>query len=1149
MRRPVHPTPDTRRAGGRRRRSAAVVVAALVAGSLPALGAPPLAVSAPAAPAAPATPSAPATSSRDRLVRIDGFADEAVIVRPTKRQARAVRLPVRVRVDGHVTSLVVRLNGHPVTGRRGTYVLDRAAALKLGENQLWVEASIRGRARPAVAARTFYLGYRASGVLSGSVTVGHGDAPAAVARLRLPATGIQASAATVNGASVTVPDRDGTARTVRWNLAQLGSLRQGSNRVWVRVLTRDGRVGVVARTFQLDGRRPVVAARVRDERVHVGATLTLDTSRSRPAGTGRSASSSSAVRWTLLSRPLLSKARLGATSGSGKQATVRLRPDVPGRYLVGVRMGSGSTAGYDVLEVVATYPNPLVPFNTITYPDGGTTPALQLGDQTVKSDGQGIAVYVLDRRSLGVTAVQGYPTTSAGYSALSSYFDTLTDSSMVIVTLPGSKAPAGGSSLIGVIDKIGGNVSRSYGFVDGYCWTATPNKCSTEGSHWQSSDIDTGSFSYIGVPGLAAGQAWRATATRSGTTDGVLHGWLTLGVADQSGTADEYTVIPGTDAYQDVDTCTSDGCAVQIGDQTYAPTAGVTNGMHVVVVDRTTLKPLANKTVTTLTDFVSTIGAGWSPKPGTLFYTSPMFFDDQRLVVLQSIGNGQLTGTVNFINLSLIDLLGGTTETFQQSIDGKHRYALVGAATNMPFHGNAGLESSTVMATSGAIQKKASGQISGIITPNRQMLYTPQSGDPVGPTNNDLYSIMYQPAQAWPYAADTDVLSYIAAGIGLGNPDVRSAYTNANYKYSWGGFYAALTELQCTGQSFCGTEFTDVQSQLKLEFTYVPQVLAFIDNMLSPYIQSGSDPYFNVMNVTNQVSAAVKPTSSDDASMGFLSIFVDSLFVGDAVAGAAGIEAEPFIGLLASSLSMASDMIQTPDGGSASTVNSTAEQLASQMADQQTASVEGLDRMQDILLTDWGRLHDVGVKLGSDPDWTWDSGDTPDAVDTLNATARSSAYTALIPLEWTPYALKPGSTETQTNNPALYVCNQGGDEAPYPGKPFAKATALGQLQMVSAPTNNSNANDTVNTWEAWVLAQNLGTWDYEHAQATLPDDSLLTDIYGPDSTGSSGAFQYQPTWWHNTFPVPHYTICNNSGSYNTTWSQHYAPPKITLPLN
>ena len=64
-------------------------------------------------------------------------------------------------------------------------------------------------------------------------------------------------------------------------------------------------------------------------------------------------------------------------------------------------------------------------------------------------------------------------------------------------------------------------------------------------------------------------------------------------------------------------------------------------------------------------------------------------------------------------------------------------------------------------------------------------LYAPSSGDPVSPTNTDLPRILYQPAQPWPYAQDTQELNYIADNIGLGAyPDVRSAYLDRTFR-SW----------------------------------------------------------------------------------------------------------------------------------------------------------------------------------------------------------------------------------------------------------------------------------------------------------------------------------------------------------------------------
>ena len=80
----------------------------------------------------------------------------------------------------------------------------------------------------------------------------------------------------------------------------------------------------------------------------VGHTVTLDAS-----GPGRRDGRRIDARWTLLDKPMLSHARLGAATGT----TSSLRPDVPGTYRVALRTGAGANAGYDVLTVATTDPS------------------------------------------------------------------------------------------------------------------------------------------------------------------------------------------------------------------------------------------------------------------------------------------------------------------------------------------------------------------------------------------------------------------------------------------------------------------------------------------------------------------------------------------------------------------------------------------------------------------------------------------------------------------------------------------------------------------------------------------------------------------------------------------------------------------------
>jgi hypothetical protein len=63
-----------------------------------------------------------------------------------------------------------------------------------------------------------------------------------------------------------------------------------------------------------------------------------------------------------------------------------------------------------------------------------------------------------------------------------------------------------------------------------------------------------GAFSIIGMPGMAAGQAWYNSAAQRGTQQGALVGYLTQGQAVGGGTnANAYVFVFGADQYVIVD--------------------------------------------------------------------------------------------------------------------------------------------------------------------------------------------------------------------------------------------------------------------------------------------------------------------------------------------------------------------------------------------------------------------------------------------------------------------------------------------------------------------------------------------------------------------------------------------------------------------
>jgi hypothetical protein len=1137
-------------------------------------------------------------------IKVLGPRAGSVIVSRTAAGARRLRLGATVLIARPVGSLSIQLNGHPIRlparAGRVRVRLDAADGLVVGENLLWASAGPRrGPPRWVVPVR-FVVGYRDARALAIHLRLGLGTLPSAMARLRLPRAGVQSLVVTINEAQVRVP---AGARVL--DLAQLGAVRWGANRLRVRLIMSDGRIAEWSRIFSLDRRRDVAVAHL-DAPAVVGRTIALDAGRSLIVPGARQARG---FRWVLLRRPRLSHARLARNRG----ARVRLRPDVPGHYLIALRAGHGSLQGYDLQDVSVTYPEPLVPLISITY--HGTTPGIQVGNTFYADTNSGaLWAIALDRQTLAYDGYYALPLvpTSNDLDRFAQELRNTPNTDMVIVIHPGQHTPALAasslSSLDGALRAIGGTLPAKWTYPAANCWSGQTGNCQVQTFEhvafvgWQQGAFDGGSFTVIGVPGLAVGQAWRETAAQADSQDGRITGYLTKGIATATGDANDYTVINGgPDQYASIDTCSnSDGnsCTVRIGSTvagtysagsttitdvspdvttdipstiegpgiqpgtfiasgagtssltitkpttaaatgavltvtSYLPPPGA-NGLHVVVLDRTTLRTILNQTVTNTTGLLSALQDSGPYATVGHFLASPGM-DDQRLVIIQSVGNGAMSGTATTALLQYLDQLGGTPDLLPYTLTA-HKYALVGAATNLPWRNPSALESSTAIPVIPGSNRFQAGTISGALERDRDGLYAPVSGDPIGATNVDLYRILYQTAQPWPYAEDTQELAYIAHNIDLGAyPDVRSAYPDANLRSSWPFEAAELRDLTCDDPNECGPKFQAVKSELLKEFSWVPKVYALGTNLLSPYQQVGAAPYFDVAQVTNQVKSSVPVPSTTPVKMGWLSIMADVVGLASSLAYVADVPGGATFGLISSAGTLATEVMQPPgsNGGPANEVISTAENLAAQIAQQQAAYAQWVDQMEAIMLDDYGKLSAVGTAIGNNTAWTWRPTTTGQAITALQANTTASAYSALEPVAWPAYNL------TGLGQPSNDVNSFSCASAP-PHNPFH--SAMWPQNQFLAATSIDGSGGTVD--EVWTFADlNFGVWSpanlSSNRTASMPTTSLTDYIYGPYATGHSqsgtwyyggyqyslGYPQYSPVWWRDTYNPPGYVQC------------------------
>lgn len=1180
-----------------------------------------------------------------RPVRVLGLRAGTVIVAGTAREARRLRLRATVSIVRRVGSLSAQLNGHPIrlravrSGRVGVR-LDAASGLVVGENLLWVSAGPRGRPPLWVVPVRFVVGYRDARALAVHLRLGAGTRPAATASLRVPSAGVEGLAVTLNGARVRVP---AGARVL--DLAQLGAVRWGSNSLRVRLIMLDGRVADWRRTFRLDRRRDVAIARL-DGRAVVGRSVAMDARRSLIVSGVRRARG---FRWVLLRRPRLSHARLGRSHG----ARITLRPDVPGHYLIALAVGRGSRPGgaisaaagssaasaIDLLNVSVTYPEPLVPLNTIKRNGDGTI-GVQVGNSFYQDPSSSqVQLVVLRRDDLEEVNNEGFSAAN-NFTDLAAALRGLDPSELVIITYTGGYTPLPSGSVTNLnnaLQQVGGSLPAQWTFSSGNCWSGLTSSCQGSWQHTTSGinpepapPFVAYGFTVIGVPTLTVGQAWRAALPQ--TASDAIVGYLTQGTPTETGAVGYYTVINGgSDQYAPVDTCAGSNCAVRIGvnvtgttsngsatitsvtssndyangatiegpgippgativsgarsstltisspaiasataigltvNQSYPPPRA--NGLHIMELDRATLTPYLNETVTTTSDLLSAFRNTSQnsfllgrilPSPDTgrgsgcsqTLNPPPCGMDDQRLVIIQSVGNGQVSGTASTALLQYLDELGGTPDLLLGALSGQSKYALVGAATNLPWRNPSGLESSTgTPVIPNNSEHFQAGEISGLLELNRDGQYTPLAGDPINATNTALPQILYGPPQPWPYAQDTQELKYIADGIGLSAyPNVRSAYLDANLANSWQNELDDLKALTCSDATECGPNFDAVKTALELEFPWVPKVYQLATDLFSPY-NSGAATYFDIAEVTSQVKNSLPPISDGTStSMNWLSIMSDLMYVGSGIATAGEAEGlSTVLGLAGSAGNLATDVMQPDSKGSpAAEVITTAGQLAGQMAQQQTAYVDWLGTMQRIVLSDYGKLSAVGRAIGNDPAWTWTTGvTTPQAITALQANATASAFSALVPVAWPGYNLTPDFTsQTSSNNVSTYECGQFVDY------PFAAAKPPNQFHAITSIATDGSAVDQVWTFGKLNSSQWGGPTGGSDKTVQMPSASETDYIYGPYATGHSqngtyyyGAYQYGPEWWRNTYNAPGHTVCSIAPGH----SFQYAPPSVSAP--
>jgi hypothetical protein len=958
-----------------------------------------------------------------------------------RAEAFVTRLPVRVvvRVPARTSRLWVRVGGRDVTARfrrAGGSLrvadLTRGDGVRYGHNHLVVLAERRG-GRPVIDARSFVLARRYPELVRLRVRTGpvtslgvrvaggaglapeHFGQPGEVERRLSVIRRERTVRVWLNGRRVTrAVDR---SRPTRWtaSLSASHGLRYGVNRLRVLVAEPDrGRYAVLRRRFVLRRNRHLAAAGW-DIATHVGERVRLDGRRSRTIRGGRPDH-----RWRIVSKPRGSRAKLRRA----RSARPLLAPDRRGRYVIGLTVTSHDSratasqappSSADRVIVTGSPKSLLVPFKALARQGGRS--GIQVGDTFYPNqspNGAQMQWLTLNRATLtptrdGNSWLDGTGSGGHGLSALTSALANEGHDQLVILNFPYFPPPnnvepaMNGDQVfpfIRALKTLGVAVDPPFRIPDAI------------------SEEDT--LAIVGVPSGGAGSGWFG---QGNTNDEALRGWLMPdATAEQSPGAPNFRLQPERPAFDTSSSKTPTTNTMSIRDDraTASLPAGQTGGFQVVELDRVEFKIRRS-------DVFGSNG-GLEAMTARL---NQIRDEGSGFVAVQSIGHSAGSAAV----ASALAEFGANPHTFN-TFDGS--YAFIGG--RLLERGEVADSSSAVVIDPTADPPtRESGTLSGRMSMRADGFWVPTVADPSDRFKLPLYDIVFSSPEPWPYttggafpqkercpapgddvAAYDAALSYIATGIGLPSyqSDLRTAYYKRSPKSTWSDQKTDLARLQFeSGHGFSQAEFCNLKAELQDEFTWLDNVKGLFDTYEAAFNRSGAIQQFDLQKLGEGIRASVAP--DDDAEIGWsVGGFAGNLVSAGLVFAAVTPEGTAALAAweaLVAVYELVRELVGQSGAPVGDQVTSKVGDLSQDVANRLFDTANGLDRLRQVIISDYGRLSALGP-AANDPKWNID---LPTVATNLRTAAQAFFSWELMPVAYEVYALV-GSDDPETCRDALY---------------------------------------------------------------------------------------------------------------------------------
>jgi hypothetical protein len=1060
-------------------------------------------------------------------------------------EALVTRLPVRVvvRVPARTSRLRVRVGGRNVTARfrrtrgsRRVARLTRGDGLRYGRNHLSVLAERRGR-RPVTEARSFILARRQNGLarlrvrpgpvtslnvrVAGRAALGpeHFGRPGEVDRRLAVIRRERTVRLWLNGRRITrAVDR---SQVTRWTakLSAGDGLRHGVNRLRMLVAEPDrGRYELLRRRFVVRRDRHLAAAGS-DTSIRLRGRVRFDGRRSRAAGGGRVDHD-----WSILSKPRGSRAKL---SGAGT-ARPALTPDRRGRYVLGLTVSGrakratasqATRSSADTVTLTAYGPPLLVPFTGLTVKDGH--PGIQVNDTFFPNpspNGAAMQWLTLDRATLTPTKTGN--TWLDGTGSGDHGIEVLTDA-----LAPQDPAKPDDPNKVGV-DQL---VILAHPYAGGPGPPVQPDQYAAFNDALKLLGVgrldtailqDHNKLVIVGVPYGGDGSGWYTHG--GGPVDG-LTGSLMPDVKLSGSGAFNFRFQPDRPAFDTSakSTQSTNTMSIRGDERTASFDAGVTGGFQVVQFTPIDLQVVRS-------DAYGSNGS-WDGL-GPMVTRLNEIYAAGDAVAVQSIGHPTpSSSTWPQVAMALAGF-GANPQTFN-TVDGA--YAFVGgrqlARTEV-----AESSSAVVIDPTTSPATREPGTLRGRMSMRGDGFWTPTIADVTRSLESSLYDVVFRPPTPWAYttggafpqqrncaapggdtAAYAAALSFVATGIGLTAPayksDLRSAYVLRNQKDDWSDQKSDLAGLQfMSGQGFGEAEFCNLKAELQQEFDWLDNVKGLFDSYEDALNRSAAVQSVNLGSIGDKILKLVAPAdnSTVDWSIGgFLGNLGSAGILGvnpDATAVLAAWEALVTAYELVREL--ASDAGGAPQGDE---VSKRAKLLAADVSDRLFDTANGLDRLRQVIISDYGRLNALG-SVANNPGWAIDPGDTATR---LTAGANAFFSSELLPVAsdvWYPKKVNP-------SRPGVVTADNCWIQ--YYGWPFKGATA--QLQF----HGDFDGADKQESSHLWVLAspRNSDPSKTYPSDIRLPPVSVTGPMFRPVSRSGYGINLARFMWSRYTArPAPAY---------------------------